>query len=162
MEEQIWPPNAMGLEEALINRIPTCTYRHLEGLIEDAGCSVCLSEFEEEETLRILPKCNHAFHIQCIDTWLHSHSTCPLCRVNIVLAAGLPYALMPIDPQLSMERFSMSMIDEEIHVLQEQMLQDLLQAQVSGANNSQSMNSLPSDRSSFHTGKLVNLMFLPT
>ena len=32
----------------------------------------------------LLPKCNHAFHISCIDTWLRSHTNCPLCRVGIV------------------------------------------------------------------------------
>jgi hypothetical protein len=26
MEDQMWSPNAMGLEEALIGRIPTCTF----------------------------------------------------------------------------------------------------------------------------------------
>ncbi|KAF1001522.1 hypothetical protein AG4045_000284, partial [Apium graveolens] len=47
-------------------------------------CSVCLTEFQDDETLRLLPKCNHAFHIPCIDTWLRSHTTCPLCRAGIV------------------------------------------------------------------------------
>lgn len=98
MEDQMWSPNAMGLEEALIGRIPTCTFGAEQlGLMNtqgctNMGCSVCLSEYQEGDTLRILPKCNHSFHLLCIDTWLHSHSTCPLCRVNIGLAAALPAA----------------------------------------------------------------------
>ncbi|KAF2540531.1 hypothetical protein F2Q68_00032503 [Brassica cretica] len=43
-------------------------------------CAVCLSEFEDGESGRVLPGCKHAFHVECIDMWLHSHSTCPLCR----------------------------------------------------------------------------------
>ncbi|MGJ2918479.1 RING finger domain-containing protein, partial [Salmonella enterica subsp. enterica serovar Paratyphi A] len=38
---------------------------------------MCLSEFEEKDKLRVLPKCNHGFHLECIDMWFHSHSTCP-------------------------------------------------------------------------------------
>lgn len=51
--------------------------------MESSDCAVCLSEFEEEERLRLLPKCSHAFHVPCIDTWLKSHSNCPLCRAGI-------------------------------------------------------------------------------
>ncbi|GLJ09593.1 hypothetical protein SUGI_0112470 [Cryptomeria japonica] len=43
-------------------------------------CAVCLSEFEEEEKGRILPACNHSFHVDCIDRWFESQSTCPICR----------------------------------------------------------------------------------
>lgn len=46
-------------------------------------CSVCLCQVSEGENARYLPKCNHGFHMQCIDIWFHSHSTCPLCR-NLV------------------------------------------------------------------------------
>ena len=46
-------------------------------------CSVCLSEFEEEDQGRLLPKCGHAFHVDCIDTWFRSSSTCPLCRAPV-------------------------------------------------------------------------------
>ncbi|THU48847.1 hypothetical protein C4D60_Mb06t03300 [Musa balbisiana] len=40
--------------------------------------------FEADDKLRLLPKCSHAFHVQCIDTWLLSHSTCPLCRRSLL------------------------------------------------------------------------------
>uniref|UniRef100_A0A9I9CZS5 RING-type E3 ubiquitin transferase n=1 Tax=Cucumis melo TaxID=3656 RepID=A0A9I9CZS5_CUCME len=38
----------------------------------------------EDEMLRLLPKCSHAFHIGCVDTWLRTHTTCPLCRAHIL------------------------------------------------------------------------------
>lgn len=47
-------------------------------------CSVCLTEFEDKETLKLLPGCGHVFHVGCIDKWLFSHSTCPLCRSILV------------------------------------------------------------------------------
>lgn len=50
---------------------------------EDLECSVCLEKFAEDETLRLLPKCSHVFHTECIDVWFLSHSTCPLCRTSL-------------------------------------------------------------------------------
>ncbi|CAG7866831.1 unnamed protein product [Brassica rapa] len=43
-------------------------------------CSICLSPFKPEDQLRRLPLCSHAFHLDCISTWLISNKTCPLCR----------------------------------------------------------------------------------
>ena len=43
-------------------------------------CAVCLSKFEQRDLLRLLPLCCHAFHAECIDIWLRSNLTCPLCR----------------------------------------------------------------------------------
>lgn len=72
-----------GLDEALIKSISVYKFKKNEGLIEGNDCSVCLSEFQENESLRLLPKCSHAFHLVCIDTWLKSNSSCPLCRCTI-------------------------------------------------------------------------------
>mmetsp|Transcript_18195 Transcript_18195/g.50964 ORF Transcript_18195/g.50964 Transcript_18195/m.50964 type:complete len:235 (+) Transcript_18195:1301-2005(+) len=47
-------------------------------------CSVCLGEYEEGDVLRALLPCEHAFHAECIDPWLSSRDTCPLCRSLLV------------------------------------------------------------------------------
>ncbi|GJN26585.1 hypothetical protein PR202_gb14527 [Eleusine coracana subsp. coracana] len=72
-----------GLDETLISKITLCKYKRGDTLIHTTDCSVCLGEFRDGESLRLLPKCSHAFHQQCIDKWLKSHSNCPLCRSNI-------------------------------------------------------------------------------
>ncbi|EEF34738.1 ring finger protein, putative [Ricinus communis] len=95
-----WHVTTTGLDEALIKSITMCKYRKGDGLIEGTDCSVCLSEFQEDESIRLLPKCSHAFHVSCIDTWLKSHSNCPLCRANIIfISASLP-PLPPPPPPL--------------------------------------------------------------
>ncbi|XP_022719917.1 RING-H2 finger protein ATL52-like [Durio zibethinus] len=83
MNHDGWQAGSEGLDEGLIKSITVCKYKKDDGLVEGTDCSVCLSEFLEDESLRLLPKCNHAFHVPCIDSWLKSHSSCPLCRANI-------------------------------------------------------------------------------
>ncbi|KAG8474906.1 hypothetical protein CXB51_031632 [Gossypium anomalum] len=46
-------------------------------------CAVCLSEFEDDEALRVILKCCHVFHLDCIDAWLAYHVTCPVCRAKL-------------------------------------------------------------------------------
>ncbi|KAK4368756.1 hypothetical protein RND71_012548 [Anisodus tanguticus] len=50
------------------------------------------------KSIRVLSTRNHAFHVTYIDTWLKSHSNCPLCRANIVFvnASPLPTLSLPI------------------------------------------------------------------
>jgi len=75
-----------GLDQAVIQKFPTFTYSTVKGLKIGKSaleCAVCLSEFEDRETLRLLPTCNHVFHPVCIDTWLRSRVTCPVCRAKL-------------------------------------------------------------------------------
>ncbi|KAF7107330.1 hypothetical protein CFC21_107971 [Triticum aestivum] len=55
-------------------------------------CAVCLSEVADGEKVRTLPKCDHRFHVDCIDMWFHSHDTCPLCRAPVGADADEPAA----------------------------------------------------------------------
>ncbi|CAJ1958755.1 unnamed protein product [Sphenostylis stenocarpa] len=87
---QVSSSSNSGLDDALIKAITVCKYNKGGGVVEGNDCSVCLSEFEENESLRLLPKCNHAFHLPCIDTWLKSHATCPLCRSTITFVSPNP------------------------------------------------------------------------
>ncbi|OEL21812.1 RING-H2 finger protein ATL54 [Dichanthelium oligosanthes] len=80
----IWYIRTVGLDEASINSIAATRYRAGAGLLGVADCSVCLGEFQDGELLRLLPKCGHAFHVPCIDTWLRAHVNCPLCRSHVL------------------------------------------------------------------------------
>ncbi|KAL4382860.1 hypothetical protein GQ457_15G008330 [Hibiscus cannabinus] len=88
-----WQTSSTGLDEALIKSITAFKYKKGDGFVEGTDCSVCLNEFQDDESLRLLPKCSHAFHLPCIDTWLRSHSNCPLCRANIVFTTASSTAL---------------------------------------------------------------------
>lgn len=72
-----------GLEESMIREIPAFQFERDGGGRGIYGCVVCLSEFQDNEMLRVLPKCSHTFHLDCIDIWLQSNSNCPLCRTSI-------------------------------------------------------------------------------
>ena len=49
---------------------------------EALECVICITELAAGETARVLPRCGHEFHVDCIDMLLNTHSTaaCPLCR----------------------------------------------------------------------------------
>ncbi|KAI4370699.1 hypothetical protein MLD38_019020 [Melastoma candidum] len=72
-----------GIESAVVASFPTEKYTEdLFSSPEDTQCAVCLSEYNLEEVLRILPNCGHSFHASCVDRWLQQHTTCPVCRVS--------------------------------------------------------------------------------
>ncbi|PSS31609.1 RING-H2 finger protein [Actinidia chinensis var. chinensis] len=102
IEHPIWYIRSVGLQPSVIRSITVFKYQKGDSLIEGSECSVCLNEFQEDDTLRLLPKCNHAFHIPCIDTWLASHTNCPLCRAGILSNTwGASSAPIPIEQNSS-------------------------------------------------------------
>lgn len=68
-----------GLDPSVLKTIPVVVFS-AKDFKDGLECAVCLSEVSEGEKARLLPKCNHGFHMECIDMWFQSHSTCPLCR----------------------------------------------------------------------------------
>ncbi|XP_012083754.2 E3 ubiquitin-protein ligase ATL4 [Jatropha curcas] len=70
---------------SIINSLPLFSFSSIKrrSATTSGDCAVCLSKFESQDQLRLLPLCCHAFHAHCIDTWLQSNQTCPLCRSPI-------------------------------------------------------------------------------
>ncbi|XP_022970592.1 RING-H2 finger protein ATL63-like [Cucurbita maxima] len=74
-----------GLDPSVISAIPLFVYESEEKKCTAVmECVICLSEFEERELGRRLPKCSHGFHLECIDMWLNSHASCPVCRAPVL------------------------------------------------------------------------------
>ncbi|CAN6461091.1 unnamed protein product [Victoria cruziana] len=75
-----------GLHPKDIASFPIFPYSAVKEIRPDSPnleCAICLSEFDEEDVFRLLPTCGHGFHPDCIDVWLSSHCTCPICRRNL-------------------------------------------------------------------------------
>ncbi|XP_021771801.1 RING-H2 finger protein ATL11-like [Chenopodium quinoa] len=92
-QPQVWVndglahPASIGLDSSILETFPIFKYSEVAALRDDTDpleCSVCLSPFEADEMLRLLPKCNHIFHVTCLEPWLKDHNTCPLCRAYLV------------------------------------------------------------------------------
>lgn len=53
-----------------------------EGIKEDDKlmCSICIGEYEIDETITLTPGCKHMFHNTCIVAWLDTKMQCPFCK----------------------------------------------------------------------------------
>ncbi|KAI4319549.1 hypothetical protein MLD38_033134 [Melastoma candidum] len=87
-----------GLDEATIAGYPKLPYS--EAKLSDSTtascCSICLADYKGGDSIRLLPECGHLFHPKCIDPWLRSHPTCPVCRTSPMptpLAEVVPLAI---------------------------------------------------------------------
>ncbi len=63
------------------NTKPKITKIILKQKLENNTCSICLEDFKLNEIYKL--KCNHHYHIHCLDKWLENKQTCPLDRSKI-------------------------------------------------------------------------------
>ncbi|CAN0865360.1 RING-H2 finger protein ATL78 [Linum grandiflorum] len=75
---------ATGIKKKALKTFPIVTFSSAGSNDVDDECVICLSEFAAGDRVKILPKCNHGFHVKCIDKWLGDHSSCPTCRHCLV------------------------------------------------------------------------------
>ena len=57
----------------------------IEVIEEDTNtlCAICRTDINAGAVVRKLNSCRHKFHINCIDQWFESNSTCPTCRSRV-------------------------------------------------------------------------------
>lgn len=81
LAERLGEAKPRGLTKADIEQLPSYRFNPENHLSEQTLCVVCFSDFECRQLLRVLP-CNHEFHAKCVDKWLKTNRTCPICRAD--------------------------------------------------------------------------------
>ncbi|KAF2069634.1 hypothetical protein CYY_009051 [Polysphondylium violaceum] len=73
-----------GATDTMIRNLPV--HKFTPGYLEeeDSSCAICLSDYVQDDKIRILP-CKHHFHLECVDRWLIINKTCPFCKRDISL-----------------------------------------------------------------------------
>jgi hypothetical protein len=74
----------MGATREEINRCPARVLRDdTDDLLSPSSrtplCAICLEPYEMGQSVRTIP-CFHTFHVDCIDPWLSTKATCPVCK----------------------------------------------------------------------------------
>ncbi|KAK9676922.1 hypothetical protein RND81_11G109900 [Saponaria officinalis] len=111
-----------GVDPAIVESLPAYLYagRDVEGEEEESQCAICLGEFEEKEWVKSIPYCGHVFHVTCIDMWLSSHVTCPLCRTAEFFPAVSENKEEVIDNAIMMSRRVASEMRDTCRVREEE------------------------------------------
>ncbi|CAL8330920.1 unnamed protein product [Gadus morhua 'NCC'] len=81
LAERLGEAKPRGLTKADIEHLPSYRFNLENHLSEQTLCVVCFCDFECRQLLRVLP-CNHEFHAKCVDKWLKTNRTCPICRAD--------------------------------------------------------------------------------
>lgn len=81
LAERLGEAKPRGLLKADIEQLPSYRYNVSSHQSDQMSCVVCMCEFEQRQLLRVLP-CNHEFHAKCVDKWLKTNRTCPICRAD--------------------------------------------------------------------------------
>ncbi|CAL5048120.1 unnamed protein product [Urochloa decumbens] len=96
------PPGPEGDHVGVdVTKLPEYAYtqssrrRSSNGGGDGVQCSVCLGAVQPGEMVRRLPICKHLYHVECIDMWLASHVTCPVCRSDVEHAPADGQAAAP-------------------------------------------------------------------
>lgn len=82
LAERLGEVKPKGLNKTDIDQLPSYRYSCEEGessTHDQTVCVVCMSDFETRQMVRVLP-CSHEFHAKCVDKWLRTNRTCPICR----------------------------------------------------------------------------------
>ncbi|KAK7280778.1 hypothetical protein RJT34_25845 [Clitoria ternatea] len=74
------PVSNTGLSPSQLDNLPRIAGKDL---VLGTECAVCLDEIGTEQPARLVPGCNHGFHLECADAWLSNHPLCPVCRTKL-------------------------------------------------------------------------------
>ena len=70
-------------DQAIVSELPETQIDDINKLEEDKkNCVICMEDFKNGDKSTNLP-CLHMFHTNCIQSWLKTQNTCPICKFKL-------------------------------------------------------------------------------
>ncbi|KAF8395753.1 hypothetical protein HHK36_019704 [Tetracentron sinense] len=103
----------VGLDKPTIDSYPKLIVGESRRLPKpnNGPCSICLSEYRPKDIIRWIPECHHCFHVDCIDEWLRTSPTCPLCRNSPAPSAGPSPVATPLLELVPLAFYASNVLD---------------------------------------------------
>lgn len=64
----------------LFSMIETHSKNQKHVVAQPDSCTICMCDFEPQDSIKTLQKCSHKFHTDCINRWFLQKPDCPNCR----------------------------------------------------------------------------------
>ena len=73
-----------GMGNSELNKIPILQYGVGMDKQDDDTCTICFEEYKHKALIKKLD-CDHYYHSHCIDKWLKTKKSCPICKERVSL-----------------------------------------------------------------------------
>jgi len=67
----------------VIEGLPSGLYKDWASPGCDQRCPICLDDYKPTDSILKITDCSHWMHKDCLQQWLHSANTCPVCRKRV-------------------------------------------------------------------------------
>ncbi|KAL0905040.1 hypothetical protein M5K25_027211 [Dendrobium thyrsiflorum] len=140
------PPSA---KDHVVSSLPPVSLSSAASVLpKSPDCAVCLSPFYPRDDLRLLPSCRHAFHLKCIDLWLQSTPSCPLCRSPAAPAeeaCGSSSFQTEIELSYSLESSLEHLVDEELEAAMDRLSRTQKEENSEGGEEVRAQREMPEE-----------------
>lgn len=75
----------------VIASLPTGTYQAWAKEDSETRCPICLDDYGHDDVVTKLVECTHWLHKACLEQWLKTANTCPVCRKKVKDSPKCPY-----------------------------------------------------------------------
>ncbi|KAH7908800.1 hypothetical protein BJ138DRAFT_986149, partial [Hygrophoropsis aurantiaca] len=83
LSEELGEVRSKATSDDAIASLPTAQYKDWATKDSETRCPICLDDYGATDTVAKLPDCPHWLHKACLEQWLHTANTCPVCRNKV-------------------------------------------------------------------------------
>lgn len=92
LSEVMGDANPKKTSSAILESLEKAEYKDWATADSDERCPICLDDYSPTDPVMKLNNCSHWLHRDCLQQWLGTAGTCPVCRKSVAQAAGSPAA----------------------------------------------------------------------